>query len=124
MVFRIYNVQDSNGVTPLMIAVKKQNTSAIKHLVAHKEVDLNLRDSKGNNVYHYAARTEKEIIEVQTNLQIAHDISEKLREINLFGSRFPTDYHHNTKYFQVITKLHCAVREFHEFYKNSVKSIY
>ena len=82
MVFRIYNVQDSNGVTPLMIAVKKQNTSAIKHLVAHKEVDLNLRDSNGNNVYHYAARTEKEIIEVQTHLQIAQDISEKLREIN------------------------------------------
>ena len=74
MVFRIYNVQDSNGVTPLMIAVKKQNTSAIKHLVAHKEVDLNLRDSKGNNVYHYAARTEKEIIEVTPHLQIVHNI--------------------------------------------------
>ena len=102
MVFRIYNVQDSNGVTPLMIAVKKQNTSAIKHLVAHKEVDLNLRDSKDNNVYHYAARTEKEIIEVQTHLQIVHNISEKLREINLFGSRFPIHYHHNTKYFHVI----------------------
>ena len=124
MVFRIYNVQDSNGVTPLMIAVKKQNTSAIKHLVAHKEVDLNLRDSKGNNVYHYAARTEKEIIEVPPHLQIAHNISEKLREINLFGSRCSIDYHHNAKYFQVITKSHCAVREYHEFYKNCVKSIY
>ena len=99
MVFRIYNVQDSNGVTPLMIAVKKQNTSAIKHLVAHKEVDLNLRDSKGNNVYHYAARTEKEIIEVPPHLQIAHNISEKLREINLFGSRCSIDYHHNAHCF-------------------------
>ena len=45
------------------IAVKRQNVPAIKHLVS-KEVDLARKDSKLNNVFHFTATTNKEIIEV------------------------------------------------------------
>ena len=89
---RIYNEQDKDGQTPIMvcttilrnqmyhwkvdftkfnekttiffqIAVKRQNVPAIKHLVS-KEVDLARKDSKLNNVFHFTATTNKEIIEV------------------------------------------------------------
>lgn len=59
----LYNEQDKDGQTPIMIAVKRQNVSAIKHLVS-KEVDLARKDSKLNNVFHFTATTNKELIEM------------------------------------------------------------
>ena len=55
------NLMKNNNI--FQIAVKRQNVSAIKHLVS-KEVDLARKDSKLNNVFHFAATTNKELIEV------------------------------------------------------------
>ena len=55
------NLKKNNNI--FQIAVKRQNVSAIKHLVS-KEVDLARKDSKLNNVFHFTATTNKEIIEV------------------------------------------------------------
>lgn len=57
------NAQDNAGVTPAMIAVKKKNDFALKHLIA-KNVDLSLMDDKRNNVFHYAASSSKDIIDI------------------------------------------------------------
>ena len=102
---RLYNNQDKDGQTPIMvrmyyfakanilikdwfheislkkilfqIAVKRQNVSAIKHLVS-KEVDLARKDGKLNNVFHFTATTNKEIIEVNmSNLHIFFFIFER-----------------------------------------------
>ena len=57
------NVQDKDGITPAMLAVQKKNEFALKHL-ALKNADFSLMDSKRNNVFHFAALSSKEIIEV------------------------------------------------------------
>ena len=65
---RMYNAQDKEGVTPAMVAVKKQNLVALKFLVS-KNVDLGLLDHKKDNVYHYAATSSKDIIQVNAILK-------------------------------------------------------
>ena len=57
------NLKKKKNNNIFQIAVKRQNVSAIKHLVS-KEVDLARKDSKLNNVFHFAATTNKELIEV------------------------------------------------------------
>ena len=61
------NLMKNNNI--FQIAVKRQNVSAIKHLVS-KEVDLARKDSKLNNVFHFAATTNKELIEVYIYIYI------------------------------------------------------
>ena len=58
------DAQDSSGVTPMMIAVKKENQNALKYLIS-KSANMNIVDNKKNNVFHLAATTSKEIIEVK-----------------------------------------------------------
>ena len=64
---RIYfshlNSVDEEGRTPLMLAVKKQNLYIVKHLVA-KGANLTCCDKKGNNVFHLAANSNKDIVMV------------------------------------------------------------
>jgi ankyrin repeat protein len=60
---RLINEQDATGTTPLMLALQKENSFMVKLLMA-KKVDLTKLDKKGNSVFHYAAITSKEIIEV------------------------------------------------------------
>ncbi len=57
------NQQDADGVTPIMMALKKNNLAMVKLLLA-KNVDLSKIDGKKNNVFHYAASSSKDIIEV------------------------------------------------------------
>ena len=55
---------DADGRTPLMLAIKKQNSYIIKHLIC-KGASRNSVDKKGNTVYHYVATTTKEIVKVK-----------------------------------------------------------
>ena len=55
--------QDCKGITPAMLAIKKQNHYALKYLVG-KNVDLSQIDATKNNAFHFAAASSKEIIEV------------------------------------------------------------
>jgi ankyrin repeat protein len=55
---------DTDGRTPLMLAIKKQNAYIIKHLIG-KGASKNCVDKKGNTVYHYVATTTKEIVKVK-----------------------------------------------------------
>ena len=59
----MYDFQDTFGITPLMLSVKKQMIYALRHLVS-KSVNFGLIDNEKNNVMHHAASTTKEIIEV------------------------------------------------------------
>jgi len=61
-------VGDSEGTTPLMLAVQKENAYMIKLLMA-KKADLSPADSQGNSVYHFAAVKNKDVIEVRKNTQ-------------------------------------------------------
>ena len=63
LLVRMYDFQDNSGITPLMLAVKKQNTYCLRLLVA-KNANFGLIDGDKNNVMHYAAFTTKDIIEV------------------------------------------------------------
>ena len=57
------------GVTPLMLAVKKENLVTTKYLLG-KKAATNDHDNEKNTVYHYAANTNKDIIEaVCSNLE-------------------------------------------------------
>ena len=62
----MYDFQDNTGITPLMLAVKKQNTYVLRQLVA-KNANFGLIDNEKNNVMHYASFTTKDIIEVCIN---------------------------------------------------------
>lgn len=46
-----------------MLAVQKKNEYALKHLVG-KDADLSLIDATRNNIFHFAASSTKEIIEI------------------------------------------------------------
>jgi len=52
-----------------MIAVKKSNLYAMRHLLG-KGAKKNIVDKKGNNVYHYMAYSTPEIIQVTTSGEI------------------------------------------------------
>ena len=56
------DAQDASGVTPMMIAVKKENQNALKYLIS-KSANMKIVDNKKNNVFHLAATASKEIIE-------------------------------------------------------------
>jgi calcium-independent phospholipase A2 len=58
----MFNEQEKDGLTPMMIAVKKQNVYAVRYLMT-KKVDLSKVDGKKNNVFHYAATAGKDIID-------------------------------------------------------------
>ena len=56
------NDTDGHGVTPLMLAIKKENLWMTKYLMS-KEPHTGAHDFKKNTIYHYAANTNKEIID-------------------------------------------------------------
>ncbi len=60
---RYLNSRDHEGVTPLMLAVQRENGYMIKFLVA-KEAAMEPTDAKGDNIFHFAATKTKDIIEV------------------------------------------------------------
>lgn len=62
---RMYNAQDKDGQTPLMVAVTKQNLYALKHLMG-KNADVAIVDNHLNNVFHHAASSSKDTIEVDS----------------------------------------------------------
>ena len=61
---RHINVSDGKGRTPLMLAVQKENAYMITYLVG-KSARVDNQDEDGNSVYHYAAMTTKDIVEVR-----------------------------------------------------------
>lgn len=58
------NTVDKHGRSPLMIAVQKENYYMVNFLVG-KGASANGVDSKANSVYHYAALTNKDLIQVR-----------------------------------------------------------
>lgn len=62
----LLNVVDDNGMTPIMIAIRRNSLSTVKYLLT-KRVDINIVDNKGNSVYHYAANAVKDIVEALDN---------------------------------------------------------
>jgi len=65
-IFSLINGVDDQGRTPLMVAIKVQNIYAIRYLIG-KSASLSRQDCKGNNAYHYAATSKKEIVQVMLN---------------------------------------------------------
>ncbi|XP_059053783.1 85/88 kDa calcium-independent phospholipase A2 [Achroia grisella] len=57
----IDSVDPHTGATPLMVAVKTSNVRMVQSLISLK-CSLNTVDNDGNTVYHYAAGSNKEII--------------------------------------------------------------
>ncbi|CAH2090871.1 unnamed protein product [Euphydryas editha] len=58
------NKADSDtGITPLMIAIKNVNVQLVKGLVSI-HCSLDVTDNEGNTVFHYAAASNKEIINI------------------------------------------------------------
>ena len=56
------NAKDSHGVTPLMLAIKKENLWITKYLMSKKPL-TSTKDAMKNTIYHYAANTNKETID-------------------------------------------------------------
>lgn len=56
-------VDPHTGATPLMVAVKSSNVRMVQSLISLK-CSLNTVDNDGNTVYHYAAASNREIINV------------------------------------------------------------
>lgn len=54
------------GVTPLLVAIKTENIQTIRALLG-KKVSLECLDNEANSVLHYAASTNKEIINIFTS---------------------------------------------------------
>ncbi|KAM3966114.1 calcium-independent phospholipase A2 VIA [Aphomia sociella] len=57
----IDDIDPLTGATPLMVAVKTSNVRMVQSLISLK-CSLNQTDNDGNTVYHYAAASNKEII--------------------------------------------------------------
>lgn len=57
----IDDVDPSNGMTPLMVAVKSGNLKMVQSLVSLK-CSIDAVDNDGNNILHYAAASNKEIL--------------------------------------------------------------
>ena len=53
----------SSGITPLMVAIKKENVYMTRYILS-KKADTNIQDNKKNTIYHFAANTNKEMIEI------------------------------------------------------------
>ncbi len=66
---RLINVQDSNGITPLMLAVKKENIGVVKFLVS-KGASVDKFDEGQDSVFHFAAATNKDIVEVRSHASV------------------------------------------------------
>ncbi|MBS0288639.1 MAG: ankyrin repeat domain-containing protein [Proteobacteria bacterium] len=49
------NIQDSEGYSPLHLAVKQKNHAIIKTLIASSNINLDLRDKHGNTAIYYAS---------------------------------------------------------------------
>ena len=64
LVFRFINTGDDDGEVPLMVAVKNTNIFMIRMLIA-KGAPMTSTDRKSNSIFHFAAETNREIIEVQ-----------------------------------------------------------
>ena len=68
------------GITPLMLAIKKENIYMTRYLLS-KKADTNIQDNKKNTIYHFAANTNKEMIEIacahleDTRTSTRHSIS-------------------------------------------------
>ena len=52
-----------SGITPLMMAIKKENVWMTKYFMA-KNAATDVQDGNQNTIYHYAANTNKELIEL------------------------------------------------------------
>ena len=51
------------GITPLMLAIKKENINMTRYLLS-KKADTNIQDNKKNTIYHFAAKSNKAMIEI------------------------------------------------------------
>jgi E3 ubiquitin-protein ligase mind-bomb len=49
------NAQAQNGHTALRLALRKENETAVKELLKHKDVDVNLKNNKNQTALHFAA---------------------------------------------------------------------
>lgn len=57
--------EESTGMTPLHVAAKNGKSEFLKAVIANvPTVRFDDKDSKGNTVFHYAAQSSKETIEV------------------------------------------------------------
>ena len=65
------NANDREGVTPLMLAAKKESAFMTKFLVC-KGANRDKLDSSDNSVFHYAAMGNREIIEVRMSDYFTH----------------------------------------------------
>ncbi|XP_048487667.1 85/88 kDa calcium-independent phospholipase A2 [Plutella xylostella] len=63
----INDVDPPTGATPLMVAIRTGNLRMVQALMSLK-CDLNMVDCEGNNVLHYAAASNKEIVNLLTSL--------------------------------------------------------
>ena len=59
----ILNFSIIPGITPLMVAIKKENVYMTRYLLS-KKANTNTQDNNKNSIYHFAANTNKEMIEI------------------------------------------------------------
>ena len=76
--FRLVNEVDQDGVTPVMVAIQKESTYMIQLLVG-KGARMDLLDKKKNTVFHYAATTSKNTIQVRSTTSLLHAINTRAR---------------------------------------------
>lgn len=57
------NIADISGLTPVMLAVQRENLNMVKFLVA-KGASLIAVDAEKNSVFHFAAKTNSDLVEV------------------------------------------------------------
>jgi hypothetical protein len=69
ILYSLKETPDVNGLTPLMLAVQKENAWMIQ-LLTGKLVSREAVDKKNNTVYHYAAVTSKNVIEVRLSSKL------------------------------------------------------
>ena len=66
-------------MTPLHVAAKSGKSEFIKAVIASvPNVQFNDRDAKGNTVYHYAAQSSKETIEVSLHIKNSQQRKNKM----------------------------------------------
>lgn len=86
------NIKDSNGNTPLFLAVQTNNRDAIKRFVEISECDWTIKNNRGQTLFHYAILTKNATL-VDFLYSIKKDSMTKLiNEIDNIQGRTPIFY--------------------------------
>lgn len=74
------NIQDANGLTPLMLAVIKGHKEIFKILLEHG-ADVNIKDKKGYTVSDYGMMYDRQTEEMKTEIELAAQVLKRNYDI-------------------------------------------